>query len=76
MTKMAQIVVQNLTKIYGDEPRKALELLRDGYSKEEILTRTGQTVAVGGISFEVKEGETFILMGLSGSGKSTVISAA
>jgi glycine betaine/proline transport system ATP-binding protein len=70
---MAQIVVQNLTKIYGDEPRRALELLRDGYSKEEILTRTGQTVAVGGISFEVKEGETFILMGLSGSGKSTVI---
>ena len=70
---MAKIAAENLIKIYGDESEKALELLRDGYSKEEILARTGQTVAVGGVSFEVEEGEIFILMGLSGSGKSTVI---
>ena len=47
--------------------------MHEGFGKEEILAKTGQTVGVNKVSFTVQEGETFVLMGLSGSGKSTVL---
>ncbi|MBO8127635.1 MAG: glycine betaine/L-proline ABC transporter ATP-binding protein [Peptococcaceae bacterium] len=68
-----KIVVRNLSKIFGDHPEKALKLIEEGCSKEEILEKTGQTVGVSNASFEVDEGEIFVLMGLSGSGKSTLM---
>src|SRR5690625_2323252 len=69
---MTKIRVKNLYKIFGRNPEKAMKLL-ENHSKEEILTRTGQTVGVNNASFEVEEGEAFVVMGLSGSGKSTLI---
>jgi len=68
-----KIKVKNLSKIFGRKPRKVLELLKEGMSKEEILKKTGHTVGVSDVSFEVNEGEVFVIMGLSGSGKSTLI---
>ncbi len=68
-----KLVVQNLYKIFGDSPDDALKLLRDGLSKEEIFDRTGQTVGVQDASFTIREGEIFVIMGLSGSGKSTMV---
>ncbi|MBE0466789.1 MAG: glycine betaine/L-proline ABC transporter ATP-binding protein [Candidatus Desulforudis sp.] len=70
---MAKIVVENLVKIFGDHPDKALKLLREGRSKDEILDKTRQTVGINDVSFAVQEGEIFVLMGLSGSGKSTLL---
>lgn len=70
---MSKIKVENLTKIFGKKPKRALELLHQNKSKEEILQQTGMTVGVNKASFEVKEGETFVIMGLSGSGKSTLV---
>jgi len=68
-----KVVVQNLYKIFGDEPEKALELLRQGVDKDEIFDRTGQTVGVCDASFAINAGEIFVIMGLSGSGKSTLV---
>ncbi|HAG07381.1 MAG TPA: glycine/betaine ABC transporter ATP-binding protein [Peptococcaceae bacterium] len=68
-----KVVVENLSKIFGDRPEKALDLVKKGHSKEEILEKTGQAVGVYDVSFEVEEGEVFVLMGLSGSGKSTLL---
>ena len=67
-----KIVVQDLYKIFGNQPKKALALLGQGESKEAIFEKTGMTVGVQGASFSVKEGEIFVVMGLSGSGKSTL----
>lgn len=70
---MSQIRVSGLTKIFGNRPEQALRLLDEGRSKDEILDQTGQVIAVDSVSFEVDSGELFVVMGLSGSGKSTVI---
>ncbi len=70
---MSVIEVKDLSKVFGKRTKDALQLLDEGYSKEEILNETGCTVAVNKANFEVKEGEFFVIMGLSGSGKSTLI---
>ncbi|MDA3130904.1 betaine/proline/choline family ABC transporter ATP-binding protein [Aliibacillus thermotolerans] len=70
---VAKIKVEGLTKIFGKKPKKALELLQQNKTKEEILKETGHTVGVNQASFEVEEGEIFVIMGLSGSGKSTLV---
>ncbi len=67
------IEVNNLSKIFGSKPEKALLMLRDGKTKNEILEKTGQTVGLNNISFQVFKGEIFVLMGLSGCGKSTLL---
>jgi glycine betaine/proline transport system ATP-binding protein len=70
---MATIEVKNLYKIFGHQPKRAFPLLEQGKSKEEILDAIGCVVGINDATFEVKEKETFVIMGLSGSGKSTVI---
>ena len=70
---MSEIIVENVTKVFGPRPESVLKLLEEGASKDEILKKTGHTVGVRDVSFEVKRGETFVIMGLSGSGKSTLI---
>lgn len=70
---MSVIEVKDLSKVFGKRTKDALKLLDEGYSKEEILSETGCTVAVNKANFEVNEGEFFVIMGLSGSGKSTLI---
>lgn len=68
-----KVKVENLTKIFGKNPKAILPLVKRGASKEKILRDTGHTVGVYNVSFEVNEGEVFVIMGLSGSGKSTLI---
>lgn len=66
--------VSGLYKIFGNSPReRALPLLREGKSKGDILKRTGCTVGIDDASFTIEKREIFVIMGLSGSGKSTVI---
>jgi len=70
---MPYLRVENLYKIFGPDPKRAIPMIKEGTSKEDILDRIGCTVAVNDNSFEVEQGETFVVMGLSGSGKSTLL---
>ena len=70
---MSKIEVRNLYKIFGKNQQKAIEMLKDGATKEEVLEKNNSTVGVNDASFDVKEGEIFVIMGLSGSGKSTLL---
>jgi glycine betaine/proline transport system ATP-binding protein len=69
----SHIRAEGLTKVFGDAPAKALEAQRSGRDAAWIQEQLGQTLAVDDVSFEVEAGELFVIMGLSGSGKSTVI---
>ena len=70
---MDKIVVENLFKIFGPQPSKAMEMIKKGHDKESIHEKTGMTVGVNDASFTVQAGEIFVIMGLSGSGKSTIV---
>lgn len=67
------IEIKNLTKIFGRKKKQALQMVKQGKKKAEILKKTGCTVAVYEANFEIQEGEIFVIMGLSGSGKSTLV---
>ncbi len=72
-TRPVKIQVRGLSKVFGKQPKKALELRDQGLKRPEILEKTGQTLGLSDISFDVYEGELLVIMGLSGSGKSTLI---
>ncbi|MGH2221105.1 ATP-binding cassette domain-containing protein, partial [Enterococcus faecalis] len=57
----------------GKQTKPALEMIRANKSKTEILEKRGATVGVYDVNFEVEEGEIFVIMWLSGSGKSRLI---
>ena len=65
----------NVTKIWGRQKTipKAKELMVAGVSKDDIYKQTGCTTALCNVSFKVMRGEFFVIIGLSGSGKSTII---
>ncbi|GAB3675214.1 glycine betaine/L-proline ABC transporter ATP-binding protein ProV [Salinisphaera aquimarina] len=68
-----KLSVEHVYKVFGANPRRALERVERGEGKDEIFAATGMTVGVSDASFEVREGEIFVVMGLSGSGKSTLV---
>ena len=63
--------------VFGDQARKRLaDARRDQADMDTVsgrLAKQDLIAAVCEVSFEVAEGELFVIMGLSGSGKSTVI---
>ncbi|CUS06826.1 unnamed protein product [Tuber aestivum] len=70
---MSKLKIEDLTLIFGKEKEEALALLKQGKTKAEILKKTGCTVAVKNASFNIEKGEFFVIMGLSGSGKSSLL---
>ncbi|WP_272166279.1 choline ABC transporter ATP-binding protein [Vibrio diabolicus] len=70
---MDAITIQNLDVVFGQQQSQALALLDQGKSRQEIIDDTGQVVGVDNVSLNVKQGEICVLMGLSGSGKSSLL---
>ena len=53
--KMKSILeIKNVTKIFGKKQKQALEMVKQGRAKTDILEKTGCTVGVYDASFEVK----------------------
>jgi len=71
----AKLVCRNLWKIYRD----VVEWRHSGATElsleklESLCSAPGSIVAARNVSFEVYHGQIFVIMGLSGSGKSTVL---
>ncbi|MET3134064.1 glycine betaine/proline transport system ATP-binding protein [Oxalobacteraceae bacterium GrIS 1.11] len=68
-----QIIIEHVFKVFGDTPHAALELLRQGFGKQDILAHSGCSIGVFDASLTIEAGEIFVIMGLSGSGKSTLV---
>ena len=64
---------ENVDVIFGPNPASAIDLLGQGFDRDEIFEQTENLVAVHDATLEVREGEICVLMGLSGSGKSSLI---
>jgi len=68
------IILDGVYKIFGPQPGgRAFDLLRSGMSKDEVQAETGHVVGLDDVTFTVHKGEVFVVMGLSGSGKSTAM---
>jgi glycine betaine/proline transport system ATP-binding protein len=65
--------VRNVYKVFSDDPAPALRMLAQGADKDEVFRKLGVAVGVEDAGFQVRSGEIFVIMGLSGSGKSTMI---
>ena len=72
MNGKIQIECRNIWKIFGADPTGFMRRHNGNPSSEE-LAEEGYIGAVRDVSFDVHEGEILIIMGLSGSGKSTII---
>lgn len=70
---MHKIEADNVTLIFGHSKKQALKMLKAGRSKDEIHQKTKSTVAVHNANLRIQEGEIFVIMGLSGSGKSSLL---
>lgn len=57
------------------ERQAALQRIDRGEDRATILAETGAVVGAAGVDLDVRRGEVCVLMGLSGSGKSTVLRA-
>ena len=68
------IRMRDVWKIFGARVEEAMAAItREGLSKSVVLDRFGCVVGIANCSFEVPRGEIFCVMGLSGSGKSTMV---
>ena len=68
------IVLENVWKIFGERANEAMDAVEQrGLSKSEVLSEFGCVVGIADCSFTVTRGEIFCVMGLSGSGKSTMV---
>ena len=74
-TPAPAIELREVDIVFADRPAEALRLLDAGRSREEILEATDAVIGAAGVSLAVAPGEICVLMGLSGSGKSTVLRA-
>ena len=72
---MSAVVFDNVDIVFGDKQAQALALIDKGATRDEILKTTGVVLGAAGINLSIEPSEICVLMGLSGSGKSTILRA-
>ncbi len=72
---MSAVSIRNLDVVFGDRVAESVKLLDQGKTRQQIIETTGDVIGVHDASIEVKQGEICVLMGLSGSGKSSLLRA-
>ncbi len=73
MTDDIILEASHVSMIYGHNKARAAQLMGAGGEKTSVFQETGATVALWDVNFKVRRGEIFVIIGLSGSGKSTIV---
>jgi len=68
-----KIKISNLYKVFGDDPKGAMEHVRKGATKQSLLDDHRHVLGLRDINIDIPEKKIQVVMGLSGSGKSTLI---
>lgn len=69
----AAVEIRGVYKIFGSNPGRAIELVRNGLSKQELMDECGHVLGLENVDIEIPAHGIQVIMGLSGSGKSTLI---
>ena len=72
---MSAVVFDHVDIVFGDRQAEALALVDKGATRDEILKATGVVLGAAGVDLSIEPSEICVLMGLSGSGKSTILRA-
>jgi glycine betaine/proline transport system ATP-binding protein len=67
------IEVKGLYKIFGPDGEKYIDAVKGGMSKDELNTKHGHVLGLKDININMPSAKIQVIMGLSGSGKSTMI---
>ena len=73
---VSKLSCRNIWKVYGPDARRASQMDFSASAVDQTadkLRNAGNVLAAIDVSFDVYAGEIFVIMGLSGSGKSTMI---
>jgi glycine betaine/proline transport system ATP-binding protein len=68
-----KIKIDSLYKIFGNKPKEALEHVKQGVGKDELLEKHNHVLGLSDINIDIEDKSIQVIMGLSGSGKSTLI---
>ncbi len=73
MSAVNAVRFEQVDVVFGQKAAEAVALMDKGEGRDSILEKTGSLVAVHDANVFVNEGEILVLMGLSGSGKSSLL---
>jgi len=73
MDSSSILEVRNLSLVFGQKPKHTFTMIDQGLSREVIAAQTSTSVALRRVSLDVYRGEILVVMGLSGSGKSSLL---
>jgi glycine betaine/proline transport system ATP-binding protein len=72
---MAAVDFRQVDIVFGGDLKRALEMIDQGATRDGIISETHAIPGAMKIDLSVERGEICVLMGLSGSGKSTILRA-
>ena len=66
-----KIKIENLYKVFGPKAKDLTSVVKDGMDKDELLAKHNHVLGLDNINIDIEEQSIQVIMGLSGSGKST-----
>ena len=72
---MPAVELKDVDIVFGRNVKRSLTLVDQGATRDQILAETGDVLGAADVSLTIERGSICVLMGLSGSGKSTILRA-